>query len=114
LVFFLDDLVRCNEKHGPDKTLNPHDELGDALILGAAYLHGASLRVKRTNFAMYELMIQRRPWRRLDAPPPLPNFWATISNGEGRGARGRGWDGGAWRILRGLVEKMTMGSGPRG
>jgi hypothetical protein len=94
LLFFLDDLVRCNEKHGPDKTLNPHDELGDALILGAAHLHGASLRVKRTNVAMYELMIQRRPWRRLDvSPPPPSNFRVTISNGEGRGARGRGWDG---------------------
>jgi hypothetical protein len=104
LLFFLDDLVRCNEKHGPDKTLNPHDELGDALILGAAHLH----------VAMYELMIQRRPWRRLDvSPPPPSNFRVTISNGEGRGARGRGWDGGARRILRGLVEKMAMGSGSR-
>jgi hypothetical protein len=106
LVFFLDDLVRCNEKHGPDKTLNPHDELSDALILGAAHLHGASLRVKRTNIAMYELMIQRRPWRRLDASPqPPPSFWAAISNGEGRGAgAGMGEHGGSyedwWRRWR--------------
>jgi hypothetical protein len=90
------------------------DELGDALVFGAAHLHAPSLRVKRTNIAMYELMIQGRPWRRLDAsPPPHPNLWATISNGEGRQVRGRGWDGGARRILRGLVEKMAGGADER-
>jgi hypothetical protein len=92
--------VRCNEKHGPDKTLNPPDELGDALVFGAAHIHGPSLRVKRTNIAMYELMIQRRPWRRLDGSP--------ISNGEGCGVRGRGWDGGSMADL--TVEKMATGA----